>query len=97
MWAIKDYTDEKKGYIRVCEGESTVCDIFPFAGIGGVGRQRALENARKMVHAEQMQEALQQLLDYVTDGCPEGSYIAVVEAKAALSNIRAISDGDRHG
>lgn len=39
---------------------------------------------------EHLQDALQQIVDYVIDGCPEGSYIAVIEAKAALANIRIV-------
>lgn len=43
-----------------------------------------------LAQRDQLHEALQQLVDYAIDGCPEGSYIAVIEAKAALSNIRAV-------
>jgi hypothetical protein len=44
-----------------------------------------------LAQRDQLHDALQQLVDYVIDGCPEGSYIAVIEAKAALANIRVVS------
>jgi hypothetical protein len=90
MWTINDYADDKRGYIRITDGDLTICDIFPFAFTGGVGREAARENARKIVNADQLYDALKQLIDYVIDGCPDGSYIAVIEAKAALSNIRSV-------
>lgn len=90
MWTIKDYSDDKKGYISIVDGDLTICQIFPFAGVGGVGREAALENARTIASAQDVYDALKQLVDYLIDGCPEGSYIAVTEAKAALANIRPL-------
>ena len=43
-----------------------------------------------MDDADTLRDALRQLIDYVIDGCPEGSYIAVIEARAALSNVRSV-------
>lgn len=52
-WTINDYiNNEKKGYIHISgpNGEK-IADIFPFAGVGGVGPEAARENARALVAA----------------------------------------------
>lgn len=88
-WKINDYTNDRKGYIRVTDADgNTVCDIFPFAGIGSAGLERARENARKIVNADQLWDALQGLMDWCQEGCPEGGRYALTEAEAALKAIR---------
>ena len=50
-WKINDYIDDgKNGYIHISgpNGER-IADIFPFAGVGGVGPETARQNARLMV------------------------------------------------
>lgn len=89
MWKINDFSNDKKGYIRITDGDlNTVCDIFPFAGIGGVGREAALANARKIVNSDQLWDALQGLRDWCAEGCPDGGRYALTEAEAALKMIR---------
>lgn len=92
-WKIFDSADEKKGYIHIASDDGgAICDIFPFAGVGGVGRDAALVNARKIVNAGQLHDALSGLLDWVKEGCPDGGRYAVTEAEAALANIRPLAD-----
>lgn len=41
---------------------------------------------------ERLQDALQQLVDYVKDGCPDdGRYYVMTEAQASLKGIRAVA------
>jgi hypothetical protein len=88
-WKIKDNTENGRGYLRLVDQDGlTVCDIFPFAGVGGAGLDKARENARKMIHADQLWDALQGLKDWCEEGCPEGGRHALVEAEAALKAIR---------
>lgn len=81
---IMDYASDKRGYIRVIDGDVTVCDIFPFAEVGGVGIERARENARKIVNADRTLDALQGLIEWCEEGCPEGGRYALEEAWAAF-------------
>jgi hypothetical protein len=85
---ILDYADDKRGYIRIVDGDKTVCDIFPFAAVGGVGVEQARENARMIVNAAQLWDALQGLKSWCEEGCPDGGRYAMVEAEAALKAIR---------
>lgn len=39
---------------------------------------------------ERLREALGNLLGYAEEGCPEGGYICVIEARAALKGIRLV-------
>lgn len=88
-WKINDFCNDVRGYIRVVDEHSnTICDIFPFAGVGGVGLDKARENARKIVNAEQLWDALQGLKDWCAEGCPEGGRYALTEADATLKMIR---------
>jgi len=87
-WKILDYVDDQRGYIRIVDGDKTVCDIFPFAGIGGTGVEKARENAAKIVNADRLHDALRDLKDWVEEGCPDGGHYALVEAEAALRCIR---------
>lgn len=88
-WKIVDYCDDKKGYIRVLDAaDKTVCNIFPFAAVGGVGIDKARENARKIVNADQLWDALQGLMDWCAEGCPDGGNYAMTEAKAAIKMVR---------
>lgn len=90
-WKINDYTTGIKGYIRITDATgNTVADMFPFAGIGGVGVDVARENARKIVNSEQLFDALNGLLAWVKEDCPDGGRYAVTEAEAALKNISAV-------
>lgn len=51
-WKVVDSTSDKKGYIRIeGPGGEKIADIFPFAGIGGVGVKQARENAAFIVSA----------------------------------------------
>lgn len=96
MWKIDDYCDDKKGYIRITDdSRMTVCEIFPFAGVGGVGREAALANARKIINAEQLWDALQGLKDWCAEGCPDGGRYALIEADAALKMISPVPNGER--
>ena len=49
-WTIEDHADDKRGYIgiRGPHGEK-IADIFPFAGVGGVGIEAARANAALIV------------------------------------------------
>lgn len=88
-WKINDYCNDKKGYIRVTDSDGkTVCDIFPFGAIGGIGLEKARENARKIANAEQLWDALQGLMAWCEEGCPDGGRYAITEATAAIKMIR---------
>jgi len=88
-WKINDYCNDKKGYIRLIDDDGkTVCDIFPFGAVGGIGLEKARENARKIVNADQLWDALQGLVDWCSEGCPDGACYSLTEAKAALKMIR---------
>jgi hypothetical protein len=90
-WKINDYCTDKRGYIRITDDDlMTVCDIFPFAGIGGQGLDKARENARKIANSEQLWDALQGLMDWCAEGCPDGGRYALTEADAAIKMIRSI-------
>jgi hypothetical protein len=39
-----------------------------------------------------LQEALENLLSYAEEGCPDGGYVAVIEARAAIKGFRVIAD-----
>jgi hypothetical protein len=91
VWKINDYTADKKGFLNISdELGNKICDIFPFAGIGGVGLNQALENARKIVNAEKTFDALQGLIDWHEEGCPEGGSFSLTEAEAAIKNIKIV-------
>lgn len=91
-WKVEDFASDKQGYIGVrTESGGKVCDIFPFAGIGGLGVAECRENARKIVNAEQLYDALKGLLDWVKEDCAEGGAYAMVEAEAALRNIKPVT------
>lgn len=49
-WKVVDAVSETKGYIRI-EGPNgeKIADIFPFAGVGGVGIEAARQNATLIV------------------------------------------------
>lgn len=49
-WKIIDHTNDRKGYIAI-EGPNgeKIADIFPFAGVGGVGAETARMNAALIV------------------------------------------------
>jgi len=93
-WKINDYTTGTKGYIRITDtAGNTVADMFPFAGIGGVGVDAARANARKIVNSSQLFDALSGLMDWVKEGCPDGGRYALTEAEAAVKNISAVQKG----
>lgn len=59
--------------------------------------EHAMEVKRRMKPVEderdRLRDALQQLVDYVKDGCPDdGRYYVMTEAQAALKGIRVIPD-----
>ena len=98
MWKINDYCDEKKGYISITDTDgAAICQIFPFAGSGGVGVDQARENARKIANVEQLWDALQGLRDWCIEGCPDGGRYAITEAEAAMKMIRPVTNGVREG
>lgn len=43
--------------------------------------------------SDQLHDALQGLKDWCEEGCPEGGRYALVEAAAALKNIRSVTNG----
>lgn len=89
MWKINDYCTDTRGYIRLTDDVGkTVCDIFPFGVVGGIGLEKARENARKIVNADQLWDALQGLMDWCAEGCPDGGRYAMTEAAAAIKMIR---------
>jgi hypothetical protein len=56
----------------------------------------APEDAQKMQeHSDRLHDALQQLVDWVKDGCPEDGYsYCMTEAQAALKGL-SVTSGDR--
>lgn len=84
-WKIQDQTNNGKGYIRILDAEGkTVCDIFPFGARGGCGIEVARQNAKTIIAADRMFDALKGLLDWVEEGCPEGGHYVLTEAKQAI-------------
>ena len=87
-WKIEDYADDRKGYLCIVdENGGAICQLFPFAGKGGIGIKKARENAKKIVNADQLWDALVDMVAWCEEGCPEGSYGTLTEAKAALKMI----------
>ena len=87
-WKMVDHTSSSKGYIKITDGNGgNVCDIFPFGAVGGLGLEKARENARKIVNADQLYDALIDMIAWCEEGCPEGSYGTLSEAKAAIKMI----------
>lgn len=88
-WKIVEQGDPKRAYISIVDEDGgAICQIFPFAGKGGVGLEKARENARKIVNADQLWDALNDLVDWCEEGCPHGGTSTLIEACAALKMIR---------
>jgi hypothetical protein len=49
-WKVVDHASARKGYL-VIEGPNgeKIAEVFPFAGVGGVGIEEARDNARLIV------------------------------------------------
>lgn len=88
-YKIQDHTSDGKGFLRITDDAgASVCDLFPFGKKGGVGLTSARENAAKIVSALWTYDALQGLIDWVDEGCPEGGHYALHEAKEAIKRAR---------
>lgn len=90
---IVDNSGDGKGWIEIRgPNDEAIATIFPFAGKGGVGREAALANASKIVNADALHDALNQLVGWVEEcgSNHEGREYCLMEARAALKNIKTV-------
>jgi len=73
-WKVVDSTSDKKGYIHIQgpNGEK-IADIFPFAGVGGVGVEQARENAAFIVRSRNGGDTSLQLLHGQQEPAPNAA------------------------
>lgn len=76
-------------------GDNLISKIKRVLDLAELGRKHLEETKNNLVAMEaqlqRTQDAVQLLIDYIGDGCPDGTYTyCMTEAKAALKNMQAI-------